>query len=418
MTRWWRFTATPLSKSSADHLSRPGIFAQILRSTAINHKKCPANQGKIDYFDANCKGLLLEVRKSGGKSWYLRYTNFRGKQHQFRIAQADDLSLDQARKRANVLRGQIALGLDPAIEKSIHRTVPTFADFVDQHYLPFIKGYKRSWKTDECLLRHHLLPILGKCHLDEVSKTDIVSIHHGRRAAGAALGSANRLLILLRYIYNLAIRWEIPGVTANPAKDVALFENPNKMERYLTPGEAQRLYAAVRQSDNRMLQFIIPMLILTGARKREVLDAQWQDFDLLSRQWRIPVTKAGKPRYVPLSDGVLQLLAALPHDEDCAWVFPNPKTRRPYVSFFCSWDTARGKAGLADVRIHDLRHSFASFLVNAGRSLYEVQKILGHTQVKTTQRYAHLSQETLIDAANAAVNSLGNAFLPGAVLDA
>ena len=95
-----------------------------------------------------------------------------------------------------------------------------------------------------------------------------------------------------------------------------------------------------------------------------------------------------------------------------AGVFPNPKTRRPYVSFFCSWDTARGKAGLADVRIHDLRHSFASFLVNAGRSLYEVQKILGHTQVKTTQRYAHLSQETLIDAANAAGNAAGMTFTP------
>jgi len=81
-------------------------------------------------------------------------------------------------------------------------------------------------------------------------------------------------------------------------------------------------------------------------------------------------------------------------------VFPNPKTGKPYVSIFYSWNTARKQAGLADVRIHDLRHSFASFLVNAGRSLYEVQKILGHTQIKTTQRYAHLSQDTLIDAAN------------------
>jgi integrase len=199
---------------------------------------------------------------------------------------------------------------------------------------------------------------------------------------------------------NLAVRWEIPGVTANPTKDVPLFEDPNKKERYLSQEEAQRLYVAVRQSDNPMLQFIVPMLILTGARKREVLDSKWEDFDLARRQWRIPVTKTGKPRHVPLSDGVLRLLAAVPHYDDCPWVFANPKTRKPYVSFFSSWDTARKQAGLADVRIHDLRHSFASFLVNAGRSLYEVQKILGHTQVKTTQRYAHLSQDTLIDAAN------------------
>ncbi|EQD50446.1 Integrase, catalytic core, phage domain protein, partial [mine drainage metagenome] len=160
------------------------------------------------------------------------------------------------------------------------------------------------------------------------------------------------------------------------------------------------LYEAVRQSDNPMLKYIIPMLILTGARKREVLTAQWEDFDLVRQQWRIPFTKAGKPRHVPLSDGVLQLLATIPRDDNYPWVFANPKTHKPYVSFFSSWDSARTKVGLADVRIHDLRHSFASFLVNAGRSLYEVQKILGHTQVKTTQRYAHLSQDTLIDAAN------------------
>lgn len=383
-----------------------------LSAAMVRTLSCPADKGKVDYFDANCKGLLLEVRKSGGKSWYLRYASPRGTQHQFRIAHVDDLSLEQVRKRANELRGQIALGLDPAAERSVLRAVPSFAEFVEQRYLPYVMGYKRSWRTDECLLRNHLLPKLGKCHLDEIGKADIIAIHHGRRAAGAALGSANRLLILLRYIFNLALRWEVPGVTVNPTKDVVLFEDPPKMERYLTADEAQRLYVAVCDSDNPMLRFIVPMLILTGARKREVLDAQWLDFDLSLKQWRIPVTKSGKPRHVPLSDGVLQLLATLPQEGDCPWVFANPKTRRPYVSVFSAWDRARRRAGLADVRIHDLRHSFASFLVNAGRSLYEVQKILGHTQVKTTQRYAHLSQETLLDAANAAGHSLASAFVP------
>ena len=230
------------------------------------------------------------------------------------------------------------------------------------------------------------MPALGKKHLDEISKHDVIAFHHGMRTKGYALGTCNRCLILLRYALNLAVRWEIPGVTANPTKDVALFEDPNKKERYLTQDEAQRLYESVRQSDNLMLQYIVPMLILTGARKREVLDSKWEDFDVVRRQWRIPVTKTGKPRHVPLSDGVLQLLESLPRYADCPWAFPNPNTMKPFVSFFSAWDTARNRAELADVRIHDLRHSFASFLVNAGRSLYEVQKILGHTQVKTTQR--------------------------------
>jgi len=155
-----------------------------------------------------------------------------------------------------------------------------------------------------------------------------------------------------------------------------------------------------------MLQYIVPMLILTGARKNEVIKAKWEDFNFEQKVWRIPMSKSGKARYVPLSDGVEQLLSNVPVFDGCDLVFPNPKTLKPYVSFYYAWDTARKSVGLGDVRVHDLRHSFASFLVNAGRSLYEVQKILGHTQIKTTQRYAHLSQESLLSAANAVSNSV------------
>ena len=151
--------------------------------------------------------------------------------------------------------------------------------------------------------------------------------------------------------------------------------------------------------------------ILTGARKREALDAQWRDFDIDRRDWRVPMSKSGRPRHIPLSEGVIQLLQTVPRFPDCPFVFPNPKTLKPYESIFNSWNTARKLAGLADVRIHDLRHSFASFLVNNGRSLYEVQKILGHTQIKTTQRYAHLSQDTLLDAANTAGVALSSLAL-------
>lgn len=191
-----------------------------------------------------------------------------------------------------------------------------------------------------------------------------------------------------------------------------LFEENNKKERYITQEEAARLYAALQQSESEMLQYIVPMLILTGARKREVLDARWSDFDLSKRLWRIAISKSGKARHVPLSEGVIKLLERVPRFDGCVWVFPNPKTSAPFVTIFRSWDTTRVRAGLPEVRIHDLRHSFASFLINNGRNLYEVQKILGHTQVRTTQRYAHLSQETLLDAVNTAVNALGDAFMP------
>jgi integrase len=143
-----------------------------------------------------------------------------------------------------------------------------------------------------------------------------------------------------------------------------------------------------------------------------VLDARWEDFDLGRRAWRIPITKSGRARHVPLSDGALTLLATMPRKSDCEWAFANPETGKPYVSIFCAWNTARKSIGLSDLRMHDLRHSFASLLINSGRTLYEVQHILGHTQVKTTQRYAHLSQDTLLAAANSATTALGAAMMP------
>jgi integrase len=360
---------------------------------------------------------VLEIRASGGKTYYLRYQDSRSKTRQLKLADVRDVTLSQARTLADKARNKIAIGIDPAAEKATQRSVPTFEAFMVERYMPFVKGYKKSWDSDDSYLRNHLLPAFGKKYLDEITKHDVIAFHHGMKAKGYAEGTANRCLILLRYAMGLAVRWEIPGMTVNPTKDVALFEDhAGKKERYLTKEEAQRLHSAVQQSDNPLLQYVISMLILTGARKREVLDAKWEDFDLERHQWRIPMTKAGKPRYVPLSDGVLQLLAEVPHDASCPWVFANPKSKIPFKSIFGSWNTARCKAGLADVRIHDLRHSFASFLVNAGRSLYEVQKILGHTQVKTTQRYAHLSQDTLIDAANAAMNSMGSLFAPALVM--
>ena len=131
-----------------------------------------------------------------------------------------------------------------------------------------------------------------------------------------------------------------------------------------------------------------------------MLDARWRDVDRERSFWRIPKTKSGRERNVPLSAAAIALLDTVPRRRHCDWIFANPKTLKPYVSIFSSWDTARTAAGLAEVRVHDLRHSFASFLVNAGCSLYEVQKILGHSSVIMTQRYSHLSQDSLLRAAS------------------
>jgi integrase len=388
-------------------------MAQIsLTQKYVNVAECPLDQSKQEITDMSCKGLVLEVRKSGGKTYYLRYTNDRGKQRQYRIGNATVLLLGQARTKCRKTLNQIAIGQDPCEAKAQTRLVPTFGTFIEDQYLPYVKSYKRSWDTDVSLLKNHLLPRFSSRYMDEITRQDIVKMHSDRKASGAAAGSANRLLTMMRYIFNLAVRWEVPGIKANPTKGVPLMEENNKKERYLTVDEAQRLYDAVCKSQNSMLQYIVPMLILTGARKREVLDARWEDFDFTRRIWRIPMSKSGKARRVPLSDGALSILSNMPRDMRCEWTFPNPDTKKPFVSIFCAWDTARQSVGLSDVRVHDLRHSHASFLVNAGRTLYEVQHILGHTQVKTTQRYAHLSHDTLLDATNSVNTALGGMFVP------
>lgn len=149
--------------------------------------------------------------------------------------------------------------------------------------------------------------------------------------------------------------------------------------------------------------------MLTGARKNEALKARWDDIDLEGRVWRIPLSKSGKVRHITLSDEAVRCLQRVGDlnrqllgdtFEQTTFVFPNPKTLKPYCTIFAAWNSARRRAGLGDVRIHDLRHTYASTLVNNGVPLYDVQKLLGHAHIRTTERYSHLRQERLRDSAS------------------
>ena len=369
-----------------------------LTQKLIDNARNEQGKRKTDIFDTEMKGLIVEVRDNG-KTYYLRYQDQRGKTHQKKLADASVLRLSDARKLAQEKLSLIAMGNDPFEAKKALKDVLTVAEFVSESYMPFIKGYKRSWNTDESHLRNHILPAIGHLYMDEVKRQHMVNLFSQHKSTHKA-GSTNRIIILCRFLFNCAIRWEVSGIERNPTKGIDMYPENNKLERFITKEEAQKLFQALENSESKMLKYFISMLLLTGARKSEVLHAKWEDFDFANRRWTVEFNKTGKPRYIPLSDGAIALLQTVPRLEGCKYAFPNLKTGLPYVHVHTSWDTARKKAGLPDVRIHDLRHSFASFLINNGRSLYEVQKILGHTQVKTTQRYVHLSQDSLISAAN------------------
>jgi integrase len=393
------------------------MATMILTQKLVDSLKCEAGSKKLSVFDKGCKNLVLETSNTGRKTYYFRYQDDRNVTRQPKLSDANSITLKQARTLCDRYRSKLAMGENPWAEKAELKRVPKLETFIWESFLPFIKTYKRSWDTDQSLLKNHIVPTFGHLYMDQLNKKHVIDFI-GKHLETHAPGSVNRVIILLRYIYNCAIRWETAGITKNPTNNIPLLEENNKKERFLSKEEAEKLLGAIQKSPNKMLQYIVPMLILTGARKNEVINAKWEDINFEQRVWRIPMSKSGKARHVPISDGVEQLLSNVPAFDGCDLVFPNPKTLKPYVSFYYAWDTARKSVGLGDVRVHDLRHSFASFLVNAGRSLYEVQKILGHTQIKTTQRYAHLSQESLLSAANAVSNAVPIAHcLPNKIHD-
>lgn len=378
-----------------------------LRPQVLSTLECPEGQRKADYRDSVCKGLLLEVRSTGGRTWYLRYVTARGQRRQLRLGDLRDVTLAQARRMEEQHRNEVALGNDPCQERRDLRAVPTFREFADEQLIPFLQVSKRSWRWDASLLRCHLIPAFGEMALDSVSRVDVLAFQAQKLQSGLAVGTVMRVMVLLRHVYKVALDWEVPGVKVNPCLKVPLPKVQNHRERFLTSEEAQRLLMAVRSSKNRDLEAIVCFLLLTGARKREVLDARWEHVDWEQRQWLIPHSKNGHRRYVPLSDSALVLLRRRQlQAEKSEWMFANPETGKPYSNIHYSWNWARERAGLDGLRIHDLRHSFASFAINAGRSLYEVQQLLGHRSSAMTQRYAHLAHDTLLAASNAAAVAL------------
>ena len=377
-----------------------------LSALFVNKAKCPEGKKKENYYSNEIKGFLLEVRPNG-MTYAIRYRDSYNRQIQHKIGDTQSISFDKAKNVAKTIRSRVVLGEDPATEKRNKRTIPTLDEFSRDRYFPYAKGYKRSWRSDDSIYRNHLSPLYGSCHLDEISHQSIIEFYHGLLAAGYAKATCNRVLVLIRLMFNIAKKWKIPGSEYNPASGIPLFDANNAREKFLTVEETQRLHAELEHSENPQLKNIIALLLLLGCRKRELLDSRWEQFDLERRSWRIPMSKSGKARHVPISNAALSVLALLPKWEKCPYVVPNPKSLQPYSSVYRTWNTARKNAGLPDVRMHDLRHSMASNLVNSGRSILEVSKILGHSQLKTSQRYAHLSQDTLLAAVDAAANATG-----------
>lgn len=371
-----------------------------LTQAFVDRAGCEVGKNKTDYYDTTVTGFVLECRRGGGKTYYLKYTNQAGEQKQPKIGGVNDITFAAAKRKAQQLRSEVVMGGDPAAKKALVKSIPTYSELAAKHLESF-KG-RKSYEDVESVIRVHILPRWGKMRLTDMNSRAVGQWLAEKRAQGLAPASVEKIRVILGRSFVLGASWDIPGTERNPARGIPRAPIRNARERFLTAEEAGRLKEAVAASQNSQLKYIVGLLLLTGARLRELLDAEWRNLDLERRSWFIPDSKTGKPRYVPLSTAAVAIIEALPRFKGCPWLVPNPDTKLPYVSIKGAWGTAIKEANLRGLRLHDLRHSAASFMVNSGVDLFTVGKVLGHANVASTARYSHLANETLLRAVEAA----------------
>ena len=323
-----------------------------------------------------------------------------------------DIDLETAREKVRQLRAKQTLGLclDERNESRSKKTIPTLTEFMEQQYIPHKRdGGKRGWKRDRDSFENHLRPVFGKQRLNEITLHSIQLFHSFMHSRGYAAATFNHPVKVLRHALALAHRWQI--IDANPASHVSLIRESNIVNNLLTEEELARLVKVLQTDKNRMVCAVCMFLLSTGARVNQALAARWEHFDFAHRTWMIPSerSKSGKIRSLPLNQSAINILESLGTREKYSHPYI-ARGGRPLSTIHRVWTRLRKDAGLPHLRLHDLRHNYASMLINSGRTLYEVQNILGHSDPSVTQRYAHLSTKSLQDAADSADEVIGNAL--------
>jgi len=268
------------------------------------------------------------------------------------------------------------------------------------------RNHLRSHECVEMAHRLYLKPAFGKLRIDEVTP-QAIERRFAELSQTLAPATIDRLRLVMNRSYRLGQLWNLPGTDRNPVAAVARPRYDNKRTCLLSAADVERLLEACAKSPNPLLKPIVQLLLATAARKRELLNARLEDIDFERAEWRIPMTKNGRSRRVPLSKAALAVIATLPRYEGCPWLLPNPATRQPFDNIKRAWATACKAAGLPGLHIHDLRHAAISALVNSGVSLHVAGKVAGHLRPESTARYAHIANTTLAAAVEAGAANMG-----------
>ena len=364
----------------------------------------PRDQAQLRVFDTVLSGFIAEQRQ-GGVTLYLRYRDERRRVREVKLGRVGEVTIAQARKRAESLKAEVALGGDPLAARDAKRAIPTVARFVADQFLPHAENRQRSIGNTRGYARR-IVDRLGRKGMDEVTPGDVAEFRAWLMRQGLANGTVNRHLAALRHMMNLAIRWRLVS-GPNPAAAPGMLREVGR-DLYLNADQIAALFAALREEEMTPASLAIAILAVTGARRDEVLHARWADLDLDRRLLTVPLSKSGRTRHIALPDPAIQAFAwlAARRQPGEAYIFPGRREGKPMVELRGTWRKVRRKAGLPPaMRLHDLRHCFASVLVNTGVPLNEVGALLGHSDLKMTARYAHHAPQRLVETANRAARA-------------
>lgn len=362
--------------------------------------KIPAS-GRLYVADTREKGLSAYVTPNGVITFFVR-KRINGRDERVVIGRYPETTVEQARTQALAIKAQVAQGKDPIEDKRRMRSDITFFDMFQEFMERYSKKHKRSWQYDEREV-NKFLSHWFKRKSGTITKQEI-QILHERIRDDNGLYQANRILERISSIFNRAIEWGWRG--ENPAHGIRKFREKSR-DRFLQPDELPRFFAALDAEDNQIARDYIMLSLLTGARKSNVLAMRWEQIFFERAEWRIPETKNGDPLTVPLSQNALEILERRRQGTNSEWVFPVDASKSGHFTDpKRAWQRVLARAGIKDLRIHDLRRSLGSWQASTGASGFIIGKSLGHKSQQATQIYARLNLDPVRESVERATQAM------------
>jgi integrase len=374
---------------------------QSLTDASVRRLPTPVTGNRV-YWDAGgVGGFGCRVTAAGSRAYVLDYrVRGTGRQRRYTIGAAGDWTAGAARIEARKLRRQIDEGGDPLADLEADREAPTVSELIGRFEREHLSRRRASTAADyESMIANHIAPALGRLKVAEVAFSDIERLHHKITTAGYPY-RANRVHAVTRKMFALAVRWKM--IDINPAQGVE-HNKEHHRRRYLKSEELVALLKALAAYPDQRIADCFRLLLMTGARRGEVLSMRWADIDLTAATWSKPPssTKQQQLHEVPILAPVKQLLTEIRQRQTAnqqplpEFVFPGNGKHGHIVEIKRAWARLCKSAGVIDLRIHDLRHSYASALASDGASLPLIGALLGHSNPQTTSRYAHLFDDPM-----------------------